>query len=301
MRDTRRSRVVLSLLLVVSLTIVVLNLKGGGDEARSGAAGIFGPVENAAAAIVRPVSDFISSIGSLGSADEQIRSLQQRNDELQQQLDASEYQRSRAQQLDDLLRVAGLGRYRTVPAQVVASGPAQGFGRTVTIDAGTLDGVEVDQSVINGQGLVGKVVSVAGTTAVVQLISDAESTVGARLENTMRVGLLSGTGDDQALTLSLLDQISTVVVGERLVTRGSVDGRPYVAGVPLGVVTALGGMPGGGGRIATVQPFVDLAALDVVGVVVEPPRTDPRDAVLPPAPSSSASPSNSASTSDSGS
>jgi rod shape-determining protein MreC len=292
---------VLSLLLVVSLTIVVLNLKGGGEDARSGAAGIFGPIENAAAAIVRPVSEFISSIGSLGSKDEQIRSLQQQNQALQQQLDASEYQRKRAQQLDDLLRVAGLGRYRTVPAQVVATGPAQGFGRTVTIDAGTLDGVEVDQSVINGQGLVGKVVAVAGTTAVVQLISDSESTVGARLENTGRVGLLSGSGDDQALTLSLLDQISAVEVGERLVTRGSVGGRPYVAGVPLGVVTALGGMPGGGGRVATVRPFVDLSALDVVGVVVEPPRTDPRDAVLPPAPTVSTTPSGSTSTPGSGS
>lgn len=289
MRDTRRSRVVLSLLLVVSLTIVVLGLKGGDEGARAGAAGVFGPVENAAAAIVRPVSDFISSIGSLGSKDEQIQQLQQRNDALQQQLDASQYVSNRAQQLDDLLRVAGLGRYRTVPAQVVASGPAQGFARTVTIDSGALDGVEVDQSVINGQGLVGKVVSVASTTAVVQLITDPTSTVGARLEGSMRVGLLSGTGDDSELTLALLDQISAIEVGERLVSRGSVGGRPYVAGVPLGVVSALGGTPGGGGRTATVRPFVDMSALDLVGVVVEPPRTDPRDAVLPPVPAPSGS------------
>jgi rod shape-determining protein MreC len=33
-----------------------------------------------------------------------------------------------------------------------------------------------------------------------------------------------------------------------------------------------------------VQPFVGFSRLDVVGVVVVAPRTDPRDSVLPPRP-----------------
>ncbi len=300
MRDTRRSRVVLSLLLVVSLTLVVLSLRGGGDGLRSGASGIFGPVENAAAAVVRPVSDFLSSLGSLGSKDEQIAALQAENDELRQQLNTTEYARSRAQQLDDLLRVAGLGRYRTVPAQVIATGPAQGFGRTVTIDGGTIDGLEVDQTVMNGQGMVGKIVAVNATTAVVQLISDANSTVGARLEGSARVGLLNGTGAADELELTLLDQNSSLEVGTRLVSRGADAGDTlYAPGVPLGVVTAVGGMPGGSGITATVRPYADLGQLDLVGVIVDKPRTDPRDSVLPPVPASS--PSSSASTSPSGS
>ncbi len=285
MRDTRRSRVVLSLLLVVSLTIVVVGLRGAGDGAREGAAGVFGPLESAAAAIVRPVSDFIGSIRTLGSKDEQIAALQAENDALRTELNTSEYARTRARELDELLHVAGLGRYRTVPAQVVATGPAQGFGRTVTIDAGTLDGIKVDQTVLSGQGMVGKVVAVASTTAVVQLLTDPTSTVGARLEGSARVGLLSGNGDPDELTLAMLDQRSSLTVGDRLVSKGSAGGDPYVPGVPLGVITSLGGMPGGSGRVATVQPYADLTALDLVGVVVEPPRTDPRDALLPPVPS----------------
>lgn len=77
----------------------------------------------------------------------------------------------------ELLRVAGAGRYRTLPAQVIAVGPAQGFAWTVTIDAGELDGLEVDMTVINGAGLVGRVVEVGPRTATVVLLVDATTSV----------------------------------------------------------------------------------------------------------------------------
>ena len=50
------------------------------------------------------------------------------------------------------------------------------------------------------------------------------------------------------------------------------------------------GTPGSLTRTAVVQPYVDFTSLDLVGVVVEPPRTDPRDAVLPPKPSATPTP-----------
>jgi rod shape-determining protein MreC len=39
-----------------------------------------------------------------------------------------------------------------------------------------------------------------------------------------------------------------------------------------------------------VSPYVDFTSLDLVGIVVEPPRADPRDAVLPPRPASTSAP-----------
>jgi rod shape-determining protein MreC len=49
-------------------------------------------------------------------------------------------------------------------------------------------------------------------------------------------------------------------------------------------VTDLQQTPGALTRTATVTPYVSFTALDLVGVVVEPPRKNPRDAVLPPRP-----------------
>jgi rod shape-determining protein MreC len=39
--------------------------------------------------------------------------------------------------------------------------------------------------------------------------------------------------------------------------------------------------PGSLTQTAQVRPFADFSSLGVVGVVVAPPRTDPRDSVLP--------------------
>jgi rod shape-determining protein MreC len=292
MRDTKRTRTILGLLLLTSLTLVVLSLRGSGGGARDTASGFFGPVENAASAVVRPVRDFLSSISSLGSKDQQIAELQRQIDALQQQVNTTEYDRNRAQELNDLLRLAGAGQYKTLPAQTIAYGPAQGFAWTVTIDVGSKDGVKVDQSVVNGKGLVGRVVATTSSTATVALLVDATSTVGARVESSMEVGFLNGTGDPRSLELQLLDPFAPVAVGDRLVSYG-VKGGAYVPGIPLGTITAVEGTPGQLTRIAKVEPFVDVTSLDLVGVIVQPPRENPRDAVLPPkpTPSPSASPS----------
>ena len=242
----------------------------------------------------------MSSISSLGSKDQQIADLQKENDELKAQADKEQYTRNRAQELDDLLKLSGAGQYTVVPAQVIAIGPSQGFAWTVTLDAGSRDGIKVDQNVVSGRGLVGRVVSVTSSTATVVLLVDATSTVGARVEASMEVGFLNGTGDSRSLELQLLDPFAPVTVGDRLVSY-AVKGGVYVPGIPLGTVTAVSGTPGQLTRVAQVDPFVDVTRLDLVGVVVTAPRTDPRDSVLGPRPTPSPSPSASGSPSGSAS
>jgi rod shape-determining protein MreC len=54
--------------------------------------------------------------------------------------------------------------------------------------------------------------------------------------------------------------------------------------VPVGVVTKLVVINGSLTAAALVRPYVDFGALGVVGVVVVPPRHDPRFAAVPPLP-----------------
>jgi len=77
-----------------------------------------------------------------------------------------------------LLRVAGAGQYRVLPARVVAVGAKQEFSWTVTIDAGTRDGISRDLTVLNGQGLVGRVVEVGPWTSTVLLAVDPRLPAG---------------------------------------------------------------------------------------------------------------------------
>jgi len=144
--------------------------------------------------------------------------------------------------------------------------------------------------VLNGDGLVGTVTSVSSHTATVLLDTDAASTVGVRIAGTGEIGAVTGLGHSQdgpaVLRLQVFDANAVLAPGQQLVTFGSVGGRPYVPGVPVGVITRVVASAGSLTKIAYVRPFADDGALGVVGVVIVPPRRNPRDSVLPPRPPS---------------
>jgi rod shape-determining protein MreC len=150
----------------------------------------------------------------------------------------------------------------------------------VTIDAGTADGVRPDMTVLNGDGLVGRVVRATDATATVLLIGDRNSTVGGRLNSTLALGFLSGRGETGGtMDYKLVDLRARPKVGDRIVTWGSKGNAPYVPGVPIGTVTTVTPNQGTLGSTATVKPFVDPTRIDTVGVVTGPPARPPRGTV----------------------
>jgi rod shape-determining protein MreC len=293
MRDSRRTRIILALLLLTAFTFITLDARGGDesvlDKLRSSTQSVFGPIERAAAAVVRPVSDFIDGLTSINSNQERIDELEAENDALRREQNTDEYYQSRLAEFDKLMGLAGLGQYEILPANVIATNAERGYARSVTIDAGTRDGLRTDMTVLNGDGLVGRVTEVGTSTATVLLISDPTFTVGARLAGSLETGYVTGKGVDP-LALELFNPQAKVVRGDLLVTQGSRDDKPFVPGVPIGEIISVNATPGALTRSATVQPFASLTALDLVGVVVEPPRKDPRDSVLPPSPTPTPTP-----------
>jgi len=211
----------------------------------------------------------------------QIQALTAENEKLSTQLRQQVNDAGRVAELDGLLKVASVGGYTIVPAEVIAVNPVQDFSWTVTIDAGRNDGIEQDMSVINGQGLVGRVLKTTATTATVVLLVDPSSAVGARIAGSQEIGIVSGTGEQDVLEYQLLDPRADVRTGDALVTFGSKGGRPFAPGLPIGEVTQVQGTAGQLTRIAVVRPYVDISRLSIVAVVTRPPRSDPRDSVLP--------------------
>ncbi|MDX6275271.1 MAG: rod shape-determining protein MreC [Frankiales bacterium] len=284
----------LALLLLTSFTLITLDYRSGSGSPLSPLRGVVsavvGPIERAAAAIVRPVRGALDDIGNLGSSKKKIASLQEENARLRAQNNQADLYAARLREIAKVNHLSGVGQYRIVKAQVVALGDALGFEYTATIDAGTKDGIKPGLTVINGDGLVGRVKSVGRDTATVLLAIDPISTVYVRLEGSLRVGALTGQGQGE-LDFQLRDANAKVKKGERLVTFGSQGKGPFVAEVPVGTVSAVESTPGALTRSAKVKPFVDFGALDIVAVVLESPRTIPRDSVLPPKPTPSPTPS----------
>ncbi|MFC8274038.1 rod shape-determining protein MreC [Streptomyces sp. NPDC057271] len=287
MRDTRESRLLLVLLIAIAFALITVDIRGGEespvDGARQAAAAVFGPVENGVAAAVDPIGNAIGAVRDSGERHDRIATLERENAALKAKLGSDDRNRSRVRELDSLLKTAGAGQYGIKGAQVIAIGAAQGFSWTVTIDAGANDGIERDMTVLNGSGLVGRVTTVGPSTATVLLASDPDFTVGTRMENSDELGFATGQGNGPLL-VQLLNGKAKVKTGDRLVTFGSQANKPFVAGVPVGEVVRVDPLGGGLTRNVYVRPYVGFSKLDIVGVVVQAPRTNPRDMVLPPKP-----------------
>ena len=288
MHDSRRTRLVLSVLLIAAIALITLDFRDGGTSpARGVGADIFGPVERVAHDVTNPVTSLFDSITGGPSSQSTIANLQRENAQLRAQLSAAQLSAVDEAQLQRLLQLSGKGSYRIVPASVIAAGGD--FSDTVTLDVGSNDGIKTDETVLNGSGLVGTVTQVSADTSTVLLATDASSVAGVRLAGSSEIGAVTGTGKSMTgggmLKLTLFDANSVLQPGQQLVTFGSVADQPYVPGVPVGTVVSVQNSAGGLTQSALVRPFADFTALGVVGVVVQGPRQDPRDSVLPrPAP-----------------
>jgi rod shape-determining protein MreC len=270
--DTRRTRAVLGVLLLVSLAMITVDYRGGDSSPLSALRGfgeaIFGPIEQGATAVVRPVAGAVHTFTGAPGAHRRINRLERENQQLRQQLRTGQTDHKRADELSRLLGTSGLGGYRIVPAEVISSG--EGLEDTVSLDVGRGNGVRPNMTVLSGDGLVGRVTQVGPSTSTVMLAT----------------GIVQGMGrrGGSALKFQLLDSTVVMEPGQRIVSFGSEGDRPYVPGVPIGTVTKIERTPGSLTRTALVRPYVHFTSLDVVGVVVAPPKRNPRDSVLPPPP-----------------
>lgn len=296
-RRGRGSRSVVAVLVLASLTAITVDYRGERSSPFDGARHVLGdllaPAQEGAAVVARPLRDVPGFFTTNRSLRADIARLEAENANLRGQVATTSEVRYRAAELDGLLQASKRTGLALVPARVVAMGPAQSFSRTVTIDAGTTSGVRADMTVLNNDGLVGRVVSANRHSSTVLLIIDPESVVGARLGSNAEVGFLRGRGDISRtgrLDLDLVDNAETPGKDDTVVTWGSGSGRPYVAGVPVGTVDAVFSSPREQAKHAVIDPFVDFSSLDLVGVVVRADTVGDRSVIrageLPPGPAS---------------
>jgi len=285
--DSRRTRLVLGVLLLVALALITLDFRdGGASPVRNVGADVFGPIERVTNDITNPVSSLFDSITGGPSSQGTIANLQQENASLRAQLSAAQLSKSESRQLARLLRIDA-GAYRIVAATVIAAGGD--YSDTVTLDAGSSDGIKRDETVLNGSGFVGTVTQVSLDTCTVVLASDASSFIGVQIAGSGEIGEVTGTGKSMSgsglLRLTLFDSNAVLQPGQEIVTYASVNDRPEVPGVPVGTVVSVQNSADALVQTALVRPFVTITALGVVGVVVEVPKHSAGISILPrPAP-----------------
>jgi rod shape-determining protein MreC len=153
---------------------------------------------------------------------------------------------------------------KTVPAQVIGSSGSD-LSRSIYIDKGSNDGIAPDMAVISAKGIVGKVLRVYPSTALVLMINDQTSGVGAMLEKSRLQGVLKGTPDG-AVVLERVMSDEQVAPGETVLSSGGE--QIFPKGLPAGTVTKVS--PGHEMFLnIQVRPAADLSRLEEVLVVTQ--------------------------------
>ncbi|HWB69868.1 MAG TPA: rod shape-determining protein MreC, partial [Solirubrobacterales bacterium] len=139
------------------------------------------------------------------------------------------------------------------------------------IGVGSDDGVAVDDPVISGDGLVGKVTAVTGGSAQVTLLTDHSSAVAAKIVPGGAQGVVKPEiGNSEDLILDFLDSTKDVHRGESVVTSGwRAEGfsSTYPPNLPIGEVTRASIVEQEASQQVHVRPFADLANLDLLQVL----------------------------------
>jgi len=277
-----RGRLLIIVLIVTSLFLITLDLRGVKliDGLRTGTQTALTPVQKLGSWTVSPFRNFLSDVTHLGRTRSQINKLKDENDKLRLTLQNRKTADAELNQLKSILDLAGTGGYKVVNAKVISQGSSTSFSQTITIDAGSTSGIQSNMTVISGFGLVGIVKKTYSDSALIQLASDPEFKIGARVARSQQIGILGGQGTRKGV-LQLLDNSSRIKIGDVLLARGSEKGRPFVPGVPIGYVTSVDNSPGAVTPTADVKFYTNFSTLGVVAVVVSNPKNDPRDALVP--------------------
>jgi rod shape-determining protein MreC len=281
-KQVRRRRAILVLLIVVSLVLLSTEFSEGDTgplhSIQEGVATIFGPVEEGASRALKPARDLVNwfdeTFDARGTNDE----LQSEVTDLRAKLADAQAKAGDYDQLKGLInldRSGVLANYTPITARVIARSPTVWYS-TVTVDKGSSSGVALNDPVVTGDGLVGRVSAVTHGTAQVRLITDHRSAVSARVLPDGPQGVVEPeAGDPNTLLLDFIDPDQKVEDNAMVVTAGWSNGTissAYPFDIPIGKVTDASASHGDTYQRIHVEPFVDLRDIEYVQVATNGPH-----------------------------
>lgn len=254
---TRRFAVVVMVLVAGALIVIDRVEAPVTRDMRAGLADLFAPVIAAVSAPFHAAAEWFDAFQSNATVRERNAELQREIERLRvalQQLPALEDENRR------LRAIANAGnriKGRHITATVVADtdGP---YVRSLLVGAGSAEGIGRGMAVINGDGLVGRIVEVGSHTSRVLLVTDLNSRIPVQIAASGLRALLAGT-NGRRMRLNYVPPNVSVSPGALIVTSGH--GGVLPRGLPVGRVDSVGR------HAILVRPLVNWGRLTFVRIV----------------------------------
>jgi rod shape-determining protein MreC len=279
-KQVRRRRAVLVVLVIVSLVLLSTQVSEGSSgplhAVQRSIATALGPLEEGAERALKPARDMFDWFGETFEARGENEELHDELADLRDRVAEAESAVGENKELRALLKLGpsgGIEGRQPVTARVIGRSPTVWYS-TVTIDRGSSSGIHVDDPVITGDGLAGRVTETTSGTSRVTLITDHRSAVSAKVLPNGPSGVITPeVGDPGSLLLDFIEEDREVEEGRMVVTAGWRAGRltslfPY--GIEIGKVTDATIDEQETYQRVHVEPFVDVRGMEIVRVLTEP-------------------------------
>lgn len=272
----------MGVLVLLSLVLITLSFRSHAlDGAQGTVAGVLQPFEVAADRVSRPFRDAVGYVRGLIDAKAENAKLRRTVEQLRQKIILDEGAVQQNVQLKNTLNYKGppaIADFKQVNASVSAN-PQSPINETLTINAGTNDGIRDGSIVVDpsSQALVGIVEKAFGSVSSVTLLTDSQSNVTAvDLTSPTAVGIVRrGGGGSDVLIFDLVSKEQHVAVGDSIITAGSLGKGAlpsmFPRGIPIGTVKSQSINEINPYQNIQVQPLADLTSLQSV-IVLVPPR-----------------------------
>lgn len=283
-KQVRRRRAVFGVLLVCSLLLLTAyfgeSVGGPFHSVQRGVLTVLTPIQEGASRALKPVRDLAGWFGDTFHAKSERDKLKRENQRLTKLVVGAEAARNENRQLRGLVNLDNRGEVssaRPVTARVIVRSPTLWYS-TIEVDRGSGDGVRVDQPVVAGAGLVGRISAVTASSAVVTLVTDHTSGVAAKvLDARGDPGIVvPEVGNPGKLLIQTLPPRSPVRAGDAVVTAGTRDARLrslFPPNIPIGRISSSAPSELALTQQAHLDPVADLRRLDFVQVLTRPADT----------------------------
>lgn len=271
-------RILLVVLLALSIALMVVYAMEGEE----------GPVHSFQSSVMDvsgQAGGATAGLGSLGGATSvavedataspsTLSALRQQNEELIQQLAASEEYRQEAERLRALLDMKQISGV-TGPVARVIGRSSNAWDQSITIDLGSADGVRSGMTVMGSTGVIGQVSRTTEHTSTVRLLTDPNSGAAVMIQSSRKNGIVRGSING-VLYLEDLDEDVIPEEGDIVLTSGL--GGSYERGLIVGLITSVEKTPANPTGAIIVNPNDRAMAVEEVIVVFTAPAAPTEDA-----------------------
>ena len=252
---------------VLILSLVLLS-KIGDNPVQRAVYSVMSPLFRTTEKIVTPVRKFSYRLKNAGKFEAEIEELKKQVNALKVENRSREEYIIENKRLKELLSLKdGMTDGRMVTARVISYEPNSWYD-TVVINKGENAGIDKDNAVITGLGVVGRVTEVGKNWAKVSTIINISNSVGVKLARTGDIGVVSGDAilaENKQCRLEYLSNDKKLINGDILLTSGL--GGIYPSDLNIGKVIDIHSDSAGNLDYAVVEPSVDFSSLYEVLVI----------------------------------